>query len=86
MKSYLKVPSYDENQGSRAQGRSFTLAELKKWVAEIYNDQIEKRAAENYNLIAAGNSGMRARNRTGHHDGLKERKESSKISYKRPVE
>ncbi len=40
------------------EGRSSTLAELRKWVTQIYFDEIEKRANEKCNIIAAGTSGI----------------------------
>jgi hypothetical protein len=40
------------------EGRSVTLVELQDWVAQIFYDQIEKRASEKCNILAAGTSGI----------------------------
>lgn len=40
------------------EGRPVTLAELQNWVVQIFYDEIEKRANEKHNLLAAGTSGI----------------------------
>ena len=39
-------------------GRSSSVGELRNWVAQVYYDEIEKRANEKCNILAAGTSGV----------------------------